>query len=127
MIEQPPADCPPDPMAANHAPAPTHATPNARRPGAARSYRGQPVDVVIDVRSRLEYWLGHLEGATCMPVDAIARRLPARPDIAKDARILLYCASGARSAAAAVQLRSLGYRHVTDAGAMAAAARHYNA
>ena len=89
------------------------------------SYRGRPVDVVIDVRSKLEYWLGHLEGATCIPVDALAARLPARADISTDTKILIYCASGARSAAAATQLRALGYRHVTDAGAMSAAARDF--
>jgi rhodanese-related sulfurtransferase len=95
------------------------------RPSHAPSYRGKPVDVVIDVRSKLEFWLGHLEGATCIPVAALAARLPLRVDIRPDTRILVYCASGARSAAAATQLRALGYRHVTDAGAMSAAARDY--
>ena len=89
------------------------------------SYRGRPVDVVIDVRSRLEFWLGHLPGATCIPVSAIAARLPRRADIGTDARILLYCASGSRSPLAAAQLRALGYRRVTDAGAMSAAARDF--
>ena len=101
---------------------------NDGNPSAARrapSYRGRSVDIVIDVRSKLEYWLGHLPGATCIPVNALAARLPARADIRADTKILIYCASGARSAAAATQLRALGYRHVTDAGAMSAAARDY--
>lgn len=93
--------------------------------GDTPTWRGRPVDAVIDVRSRLEFWLGHLDGATCIPVDVIAERLPKHADIGKDARILLYCASGARSAAAATELRRLGYRNVTDAGAMSAAARDY--
>ena len=89
------------------------------------AFRDTPIDIVIDVRSRLEFWLGHLAGAICIPVDAIAAQLPKHPDIGPDMRILVYCASGARSAAAAVQLRSLGFHAVTDAGAMATATLGY--
>lgn len=89
------------------------------------TWGGRPIDVVIDVRSRIEFWFGHLEGATCMPVSAVAARLEARSDIGKTTRILLYCASGARSAVAAAELRSLGYRNVTDGGAMSAAAARF--
>ena len=97
--------------------------------GSARrsTYKGQPVDVVIDVRSRLEFWLGHLDGAVCMPVDLVADRVRATPAIEPGARILLYCASGARSAAAAGQLRAMGFRHVMDAGGIGEASRHYDA
>ena len=97
----------------------------ATKATASPTYRGQPVDVVIDVRSKLEFWLGHLDGAICMSVDSIAAELPKRGEIAKTAKILLYCASGARSQAATVQLRSLGYRNVTDGGAMSVAATKY--
>jgi phage shock protein E len=89
------------------------------------SYDGRPVDAVIDVRSKLEFWLGHLDGAVCIPLDVVAARLPKRAKIARDAHILVYCASGARSAAAAAQLRELGYRNVTDGGGMSAAARSF--
>ncbi len=85
------------------------------------SFRRKPIDLVIDVRSRLEFWLGHLDGATCIPAGALARVLSARDDVTTSSRILLYCASGARSSAAAGVLRSLGYRNVTDGGAMSAA------
>ena len=91
----------------------------------AASYRGRPVDLVVDVRSKIEYWLGHLDGATCIPVDDVVRRLSARADVGPGTRIMVYCASGARSAAAATQLRAHGFRNVTDAGAMSAAAREY--
>lgn len=93
----------------------------------SRSFRGQPVDLVIDVRSRLEYWLGHLAGADCIPADDIVRRLGAREDVGSGTRIMVYCASGARSAAAATALRAHGFRNVTDAGAMSAAAQAYKA
>jgi rhodanese-related sulfurtransferase len=90
------------------------------------TYRGEPVDAVVDVRSKLEFWLGHLDGAVCIPVDVIASRLAEHPEITKDARILVYCASGGRSAAAAAELKALGYTRVTDGGAMATAATKYS-
>jgi rhodanese-related sulfurtransferase len=94
---------------------------NASRP----SFRGQPVDLLVDVRSRLEYWMGHLNGAAHVPVDIVAEELPQRPGISSDSHIVVYCASGARSAAAAASLRAAGFRRVTDAGGMAAAAAEY--
>ncbi len=89
------------------------------------SFRQKPVDVVIDVRSKVEFWLGHLPEAICLPVQSIAESLPAMPEIAKDARILLVCASGARSAAAAEILKSLGYTRVVDGGATASARNEF--
>ena len=83
------------------------------------------MEVVVDVRSRLEYWFGHLDGAVCIPLNDIVVRLGERSDLDRDSRIMLYCSSGARSAAAAAQLRSLGYHNITDAGAMSAAAGEY--
>lgn len=93
--------------------------------GSGPTYRGSPVDAVIDVRSKLEFWLGHLDGAACIPVDVIATELPKRADIAKHAKILVYCASGGRSAAAAAQLASIGYTSVIDGGGVAQAATKY--
>lgn len=91
----------------------------------APKFRGHPVDLVVDVRSKVEYWLGHLDGATCIPLNDIVVRIGGRADVNPDTRIMLYCASGARSAAAAGELRAKGYRNVTDAGAIAAALVEY--
>lgn len=91
------------------------------RPGDMATFRKKPVDVCIDVRSKLEYWLGHLDGAICIPVEKIAELLPKRDDITKDSRILVYCASGARSAIACRTLSNLGYSKVTDGGPIAKA------
>jgi phage shock protein E len=85
------------------------------------TFRGRPVDHVIDVRSKLEFWLGHLPGAVCIPVGGMGPRLAERPEIAKQSRILVYCASGARSAMAASELRALGYKNVVDGGGIGAA------
>jgi rhodanese-related sulfurtransferase len=82
-------------------------------------FRGHPVDHVIDVRSKLEFWLGHLEGAVCIPVGRMGPALAERPEITRDSRILVYCASGVRSAMAARELGALGYRHVIDGGGIA--------
>ena len=97
----------------------------AAREATRATYAGRPVDVVIDVRTRLEFWFGHLDGAACISVGVIASRIASHPGVHKDARILLYCASGARSAVAAGQLRALGYRRVIDGGAMSSAAAQY--
>ena len=91
------------------------------------TYRRQPVDVVIDVRSHLEFWLGHLKGAICIPGSALPEAMSKHPEIAKDARILVYCASGARSATAVGMLRAQGYRSVTDAGGISKARESYEA
>lgn len=88
-------------------------------------FRDKPVDIVIDVRSRLEFWLGHLDGATCIPHRRIASGIGTLRNVTKDSRILLVCASGARSAIAADVLRQLGYRCVIDGGALAGARPHY--
>lgn len=89
------------------------------------SFRGQPVDLVIDVRTRLEFWMGHLDGAENIPVDVVADRLGARADLDPRTRILVYCASGGRSALAAEVLRAHGFRNVTDGGGLGDARRHF--
>ena len=91
------------------------------------TFRNKPIEFVIDVRSKIEFWLGHLKGATCIPVDRVAEEVPRLSGIAKDSRILVYCASGARSAAAAQTLRAAGFRRVTDGGGMSEASPHYTA
>jgi rhodanese-related sulfurtransferase len=83
-----------------------------------------PVDLVIDVRSRLEFWMGHLPGAVCIPVEQLPAGLEGR-GLSPESRILIYCATGKRSADAAARLQVAGYRHVEDGGGMAQAFRHY--
>jgi phage shock protein E len=87
------------------------------------TYQGRPIDLLIDVRSRLEFYLGHLDGAVCIPHDQLPDALARREGITPRSRIVLYCASGARSAAAAGALRDAGYAHVVDAGGIAEARR----
>lgn len=91
------------------------------------SFRNRPLDFVFDVRSKMEFFLGHLEGAENIPVDRIVDALAARDDVRKDARILVYCASGMRSAQAAAMLAQAGYSRVTDGGGLGAARQEYHA
>ena len=82
---------------------------------------GTKFDLVVDVRSKLEFWFGHLPNAVCMPHTHVVERLAERKDVSPESRILLYCASGSRSAAATIDLRAAGYRNVVDGGGMSAA------
>lgn len=88
-------------------------------------FRDLPVDHVIDVRSKLEFWLGHLPGAVNVPVDTLPQGLDGVEGVSPKSRILVYCASGARSASAAAILKQAGYQRVTDGGGIAEAKRDF--
>ncbi len=73
--------------------------------------------ILVDVRSPQEFRQAHIPGALMLPLD----RLPSAaektlPD--KDAVIILYCLSGARSRAAGKLLAQMGYLNVRNLGAM---------
>lgn len=82
-------------------------------------YRNKKVDVLIDVRSRLEFFFGHVPGAICIPVRKINGATLESRGIARDAGILVYCASGSRSALAVQALKQAGYKRVVDGGGLA--------
>lgn len=97
----------------------THRRPPRRsRHPLMTTYRHRQVDIIIDVRSRFEFLFGHLRSAVCIPAHRLERSLARRKEITHDSVILLYCASGIRSAVAARTLRKLGYHRVIDGGAM---------
>lgn len=89
------------------------------------AFRQQPVDLVLDVRSTMEFFLGGLPGAQNLPVDQLPHALEARTDVPKDAKILVYCAGGVRSAQAAAALKRAGYTSVVDGGGLNAAFAEY--
>ncbi len=82
----------------------------------AATYRRRKIDVIIDVRSRLEYLFGHIATARCIPLDRLEARIARIHGVGLESSILVYCASGSRSKLAADLLRKLGYRKVTDGG-----------
>lgn len=71
---------------------------------------------VVDVRSTDEYADEHFNGALNIPVDQIQSRLDEIGD--KTAPVVLYCASGARSAFATRILKAAGFTNVTNAGGL---------
>ena len=70
--------------------------------------------ILLDVRTQEEYDQGHLPGAVCLPVETLmdGDLSVLLPD--KQAPLVLYCRTGARSADAAQVLSELGYTDITD-------------
>lgn len=84
---------------------------------------GAPGALIIDVRGRLEWELGHLDGAVLIPYDRIGEGIKAVTKSDKNTRIYLYCRSGRRTAIAAEILRKSGYGNLVDLGSMENASR----
>ena len=70
---------------------------------------------LVDVRSAAEHAAGHIDGAVNIPVGAIAARAG---ELSKDEPVILYCQSGARSAAAKGALQRAGFTEVYNLGGM---------
>lgn len=98
-------------------PAPAAAAPAVSRiDGAAARQMVRAGARLVDVRTREEYEAGHVEGAMLLPYEQIeARAAEVGP---REAPVVVYCASGRRSAIAAATLRRLGFTHVHDLGPM---------
>jgi rhodanese-related sulfurtransferase len=64
---------------------------------------------LLDVRTPEEYRQGHLRGSVLIPLDQVERRLG---EIPRNRPVLIYCAVGSRSGAAAGFLSGKGYRDV---------------
>lgn len=79
--------------------------------------------LVIDVRSEGEFRGGAIEHAINVPLPQLAHCIAALA-ADKATPIVLYCASGARSGSACRMLAQSGYKHVTNAGGLYAAAAH---
>ena len=83
------------------------------------TFKNQPVDFIIDVRTKLEFLLGHVKGAINLPLQSLAEDIGRRPEITQESALVLCCASGARSGMAQQVLRDLGYQRVINAGGQA--------
>lgn len=71
---------------------------------------------VIDVRTPEEFADGAYPGAVNIPLSTLAARLGEIGP--KDGAVVLYCASGARSAQAARVLSQAGFANVLNAGGL---------
>jgi phage shock protein E len=74
--------------------------------------------LLLDVRTRAEFGVGHLPGAVNVPVQELGTRLD---EVGSRTRaIVVYCASGVRSTMAAASLRRAGFEQVINLGPMSA-------
>ena len=75
-----------------------------------RLQKKEPV-VLLDIREKEEIALGYIEGATFLPQGLLSEKVEnLLPD--KDAPVVIYCAGGIRSLAAARLMKEKGYTHV---------------
>lgn len=75
---------------------------------------GEPY-ILLDVRTQVEHNLKYIDGSIVIPYKELKDRAPEElPD--KNARILVYCATGVRSETAARILSDMGYKNVYDFG-----------
>lgn len=76
-----------------------------------RIARGEPI-VLIDIREQNEWNLGHAAGSAYIGRGVLEREIESR--VGRDAHVILYCASGNRSALAARTLSDMGYTNVAS-------------
>ena len=73
--------------------------------------------LLVDVRTPQEFASGHVDGAKNIPVSELrARAAELGTDHTRP--VVVYCASGMRSASAKGQLKKLGFASVYDLGGM---------
>jgi rhodanese-related sulfurtransferase len=70
--------------------------------------------IIIDVREPFEYKMGHVEGAVNLPPAALMAGAKLLESVPKDAELILYCRSGARSNAAMHYLKQLGFTNLIN-------------
>ena len=77
--------------------------------------------VIIDVRTTLEWNMGHLDGAILIPYKQIGERIG---DVVQDKsqRIYVYCRTGHRAQIAKETLEKLGYKDIVNLGSLKDAA-----
>ncbi|MBV6522268.1 MAG: Thiosulfate sulfurtransferase GlpE [Gemmatimonadaceae bacterium] len=72
----------------------------------------QPDTIVIDCREPNEFNLGAIPGAHLIPRGVLEQTIEAVAS--RSQKVILYCATGNRSALAAVSLREMGYADVAS-------------
>jgi rhodanese-related sulfurtransferase len=68
--------------------------------------------VYLDVREQNEWNLGHIPKATFLPRGVIETTVEQR--VPRDAKVIIYCASGNRSVLAAETMHHMGYHDVAS-------------
>ncbi len=70
--------------------------------------------LIVDVRDKSEYNVGHLKNAISIPLNNIENIKKEISD--KNKKIILYCYSGKRAKEAAIKLIDMGYKNVYTFG-----------
>jgi rhodanese-related sulfurtransferase len=78
----------------------------------ATALGGSTPPIILDVREPKETNLGRIAGALVIPLGALETKVEAV--IPRDASVVIYCASGNRSALAADTLQQMGYKDVAS-------------
>ncbi len=86
-----------------------------RTPAAVVAQKLEQGATVVDVRSEAEFRGGAYRGAINVPLADLSGRLHRIP---KGRPVVVYCASGSRSAMAARILRKAGFTDVSNAGGL---------
>ena len=73
--------------------------------------RGEDI-VILDVREPNEWNLGRIPGAVFIPRGTLETKI--EQAIPRDASVIIYCASGNRSALAADTMQQMGYKDVAS-------------
>lgn len=71
---------------------------------------------IIDVRTKEEYDMGHIEGAMLHDIQEMMQGV--FPNVDKNEAITVYCQSGNRSMMAKSFMEKAGFTNVTDGGGM---------
>ena len=82
--------------------------------GCVKRFRETPGAVLLDVREVNEYDVGHIPGATNLPLSEMEDAEAYLED--KSAPIFIHCRSGVRSAQATLMLENMGYTTLMDIG-----------
>lgn len=77
-----------------------------------KQLRSKTPPVVVDVRSGMEYRMGHIPGALHLPLWKVMFRLFGALPKEKSTPLVVVCESGARSQLAGDQLRKRGFTQV---------------
>jgi rhodanese-related sulfurtransferase len=78
----------------------------------ARLDWGEPALTIVDVRDRSQFNSHHIMGAVCMPISELTGRALTSLELDRD--IYIYGETDDETVEAAVQLRQVGYRNISE-------------